>query len=219
MPFSVYTVCTKIYTMSKTLMEKLNDLATKAGFKFESKEGKVELSKVAEVKLSAEAKLEDGTIIATTADAWGAGVDVLVVDAEGKTSPAADGEYKLETGETLIVAGGVVSEIKPIEVEEEVEMEAEISARFEALANRIAALEGQNAELSTQLASVTESKTEAETKLKATEKQLVELSKKPAASSVKEVALKQERSIQKPEKPWSKMTYTERIIAGLNKAN
>lgn len=205
--------------MSKTLMEKLNDLATKAGFKFESKEGKVELSKVAEVKLSAEAKLEDGTIIATTADAWGAGVDVLVVDAEGKTSPAADGEYKLETGETLIVAGGVVSEIKPIEVEEEVEMEAEISARFEALANRIAALEGQNAELSTQLASVTESKTEAETKLKATEKQLVELSKKPAASSVKEVALKQERSIQKPEKPWSKMTYTERIIAGLNKAN
>lgn len=202
--------------MSKTLMEKLNDLAAKAGFKFESKEGKVELSKVAEVKLSAEAKLEDGTIIATTADAWGAGVDIVFVDAEGKTSPAADGEYKLETGETLIVAGGVVSEIKPIEVEEEVEMEAEISARFEALANRIAALEGQNAELSTQLASVTESKTEAETKLKATEKQLVELSKKPAASSVKEVALKQEQHKEQPKKSFSQMTYLERVKAELD---
>lgn len=201
--------------MSKTLMEKLNDLAAKAGFKFESKEGKVELSKVAEVKLSAEAKLEDGTVIATTADAWGAGVDILVYDAEGKTSPAADGEYKLETGETLIVAGGVVSEIKPIEVEEEVEMEAEISARFEALANRIAALEGQNAELSTQLASVTESKTEAETKLKATEKQLVELSKKPAASSVKEVALGKEKIEHKeqPKKSFAQMTTTERVLA------
>jgi len=201
--------------MSKTLMEKLNDLAAKAGFKFESKEGKVELSKVAEVKLSAEAKLEDGTVIATTADAWGAGVDILVVDAEGKTSPAADGEYKLETGETLIVADGVVSEIKPIEVEEEVEMEAEISARFEALANRIAVLEGQNAELSTQLASVTESKTEAETKLKATEKQLVELSKKPAASSVKEIALKQEQRQERTKKPLSQMSMTERVLANM----
>lgn len=202
--------------MSKTLMEKLNEGAAKFGFQFISKDGKVELSKVAEVKLSAEAKLEDGTIIATTADAWGAGVDILVVDAEGKTSPAADGEYKLETGETLIVAGGVVSEIKPIEVEEEVEMEAEISARFEALANRIAALEGQNAELSTQLASVTESKTEAETKLKATEKQLVELSKKPAASSVKEVALGKEKTTQeRAKKPLAQMSITERVIANL----
>ena len=112
--------------MSKTLMEKLNDLASKAGFKFESKEGKVELSKIAEVKLSAEAKLEDGTMIATTADAWGPGVDILVVDAEGKTTPAMDGEYKLETGETVVVVDGLVSEIRPVEVEEEVEMEAEI---------------------------------------------------------------------------------------------
>ena len=202
--------------MSKTLMEKLNDLASKAGFKFESKEGKVELSKIAEVKLSAEAKLEDGTMIATTADAWGPGVDILVVDAEGKTTPAMDGEYKLETGETVVVVDGLVSEIRPMEVEEEVEMEAEISARFEALANRIAALENQNTELSTQLASVTESKTNAETKLKATEKQLVELSKKPAASSVKEVALGKEKSKQEnAKKPLAQMSMTERVIANM----
>lgn len=205
--------------MSKDLEKKmslLDGVLAKVGLKFVSKEGKVELSKVAEVKLSAEAKLEDGTIIATTADAWGAGVDIVFVDAEGKTSPAADGEYKLETGETLIVAGGVVSEIKPIEVEEEVEMEAEISARFEALANRIAALETQNTELSTQLASVTELKTEAETKLKATEKQLVELSKKPAASSVKEVALGKEKPKQEnAKKPLSQMSLTERVLANM----
>ena len=196
-------------------MEKLNDLASKAGFKFESKEGKVELSKIAEVKLSAEAKLEDGTMIATTADAWGPGVDILVVDAEGKTTPAMDGEYKLETGETVVVVDGLVSEIRPMEVEE-VEMEAEISARFEALANRIAALETQNTELSTQLTSVTESKTEAETKLKATEKQLVELSKKPAASSVKEVALGKEKSKhENAKKPLAQMSMTERVIANM----
>jgi hypothetical protein len=202
--------------MSKTLMEKLNDLASKAGFKFESKEGKVELSKIAEVKLSAEAKLEDGTMIATTADAWGPGVDILIVDAEGKTTPAMDGEYKLETGETVVVVDGLVFEIKPMEVEEEVEMEAEISARFEALANRIADLESKNTELSTQLASVTESKTNAETKLKATEKQLVELSKKPAASSVKEVALGKEKpKHENAKKPLSQMSMTERVIANM----
>ena len=202
--------------MSKTLMEKLNDLASKAGFKFESKEGKVELSKIAAVKLSAEAKLEDGTMIATTADAWGPGVDILVVDAEGKTTPAMDGEYKLETGETVVVVDGLVSEIRPMEVEEEVEMEAEISARFEALADRIAALETQNTELSAQLTSVTELKTEAETKLKATEKKLVELSKKPAASSVKEVALGKEKSKQEnAKKPLSQMSMTERVIANM----
>jgi hypothetical protein len=202
--------------MSKTLMEKLNDLASKAGFKFESKEGKVELSKIATVKLSAEAKLQDGTMIATTADAWGPGVDILVVDAEGKTTPAMDGEYKLETGETVVVVDGLVSEIRPMEVEEEVEMEAEISARFEALANRIAALETQNTELSTQLASVTESKTNAETKLKATEKQLVELSKKPAASSVKEVALGKEKpKHENAKKPLAQMSMTERVIANM----
>jgi septal ring factor EnvC (AmiA/AmiB activator) len=166
--------------------------------------------------LSAEAKLEDGTMIATTADAWGPGVDILVVDAEGKTTPAMDGEYKLETGETVVVVDGLVSEIRPMEVEEEVEMEAEISARFEALANRIAALENQNTELSTQLASVTESKTNAETKLKATEKQLVELSKKPAASSVKEVALGKEKSKQEnAKKPLAQMSMTERVIANM----
>jgi hypothetical protein len=202
--------------MSKTLMEKLNDLASKAGFKFESKEGKVELSKIAEVKLSAEAKLEDGTMIATTADAWGPGVDILVVDAEGKTTPAMDGEYKLETGETVVVVDGLVSEIRPMEVEEEVEMEAEISARFEALADRIAALENQNTELSSQLTSVTELKAEAETKLKATEKKLVELSKKPAASSVKEVALGKEKSKQEnAKKPLAQMSMTERVIANM----
>jgi uncharacterized coiled-coil protein SlyX len=174
--------------MSKTLMEKLNTLAAKAGFKFESKDGKVELSKVAEVKLM-DAKLADGSTISTSSEEWAAGVDVVIVDADGNSSPAADGEYILESGESIVVAGGLVAEIKPKEEmkQEEVEMEAEITAKVDALISRVAELETANAAQATELASVQSKLSETETKLSAANAEVTKLSKKAAVASVKEV--------------------------------
>jgi len=54
------------------------------------------------------------------------------------TSPAADGEYKLADGSILVVAGGVVAEIKPVEVGEP---KPEEPNPMDALMSRIAAIE------------------------------------------------------------------------------
>lgn len=203
--------------MSK-LREKIDALLNKAGYKLESKDGKVELSKVAEVKLM-DAKLADGSTISTSSEEWAAGVDVVIVDADGNASPAADGEYILESGESIVVAGGLVAEIKPKEEmkQEDVEMEAEITAKVDALISRVAELETANAAQATELASVQSKLSETETKLSAANAEVTKLSKKAAAPSVKDVKVDLKKEDQKPEKPWSKMTYTERIMAGMKK--
>lgn len=203
--------------MSK-LREKIDALLHKAGYKLESKEGKVELSKVAEVKLM-DAKLADGSTISTPSEEWAVGVEVVSVDAEGNSTPVADGEYILESGESIVVAGGVVSEIKPKEAEVDVEMEAEITAKVDALISRVAELENANATQATELASLQSKLSETETKLSAANAEVTKLSKQAAVSSVKEVKAVELKKEEKPAKAWSQMTYKERIIAGMAKAN
>ena len=79
-----------------------------------------------EVKLEFQTRLEDGTIIVSTADALEASVDVSVLTEDGTTIPLPVGTYKTEDGVGFTVEEeGVISEILDEEVEEEEAKEEE----------------------------------------------------------------------------------------------
>jgi hypothetical protein len=72
------------------------------------------------VNLEYQAKLEDGTIIVSTAESLEAGVDISVLTEDGTTMLLPVGEYKTEEGQGFSVeVEGVVAEIYEEEVEEE----------------------------------------------------------------------------------------------------
>jgi len=78
------------------------------------------LDKQEEVSLEFQAKLEDGTIIVSTADSLEAGVDVSVLTEDGTTMLLPVGEYKTEDGQGFSVeVEGVVAELYEEEVVEE----------------------------------------------------------------------------------------------------
>lgn len=75
-----------------------------------------------EVKLAFEAKLADGTIIVSEADALAEGVVVNVLSEDGTQTPLPAGTFELEDGSTFTTdEAGVVTEVS---AEEEVEEEA-----------------------------------------------------------------------------------------------
>ena len=75
-----------------------------------------------EVKMEWQSKLEDGTIVVSTADTLEAGVDASVLTEDGTTIPLPIGTYKTEDGVTFrIEEEGVVAEVMESETEEEVE--------------------------------------------------------------------------------------------------
>ena len=72
------------------------------------------------VNLEYQAKLEDGTIIVSTAESLEAGVDISVLTEDGTTMLLPVGEYKTEDGIGFSVeVEGVVAEIYEEQVEEE----------------------------------------------------------------------------------------------------
>lgn len=72
------------------------------------------------VNLEYQAKLEDGTIIVSTAESLESGVDISVLTEDGTTMLLPVGEYKTEDGQGFSVeVEGVVAEIYEEEVEEE----------------------------------------------------------------------------------------------------
>ena len=72
------------------------------------------------VNLEYQAKLEDGTIIVSSADSLEAGVDISVLTEDGTTMLLPVGEYKTEDGQGFSVeVEGVVAELYEEEVEEE----------------------------------------------------------------------------------------------------
>ncbi len=72
------------------------------------------------VNLEYQAKLEDGTIIVSTAESLESGVDISVLTEDGTTMLLPVGEYKTEDGQGFSVeVEGVVAEIMEEEVEEE----------------------------------------------------------------------------------------------------
>ena len=83
------------------------------------------------VNLEYQAKLEDGTIIVSTAESLEAGVDISVLTEDGTTMLLPVGEYKTEDGQGFSVeVEGVVAEIMEEEeevVEEETPVEEEAS--------------------------------------------------------------------------------------------
>jgi hypothetical protein len=195
-----------------TTIEKINSLFKKFNVNLEVAEPSKE--EVAKVEMMAEGILEDGTKIGTSADAWSEGVDIFIVDADGNQQPLPDGEYKLTDGTTLLVEGGLLKSIAPMEEEvvveeqaEEVENSAEqtiTTAQVEALMNLVAKLE-------VALSDEKKKNTLNETKV-------AELSKAPAVESVKnskQTTNKNNKNVQL--KSFKKMTYSERISNILNK--
>ena len=79
-----------------------------------------------EVKFEVQAKLVDGTIIVSTADALAEGVDISVLTEDGTTIELPIGEYETEDGVTFVVEeAGVIATVGEAEVVEEEEAPAE----------------------------------------------------------------------------------------------
>lgn len=103
------------------------------------------LDKKDEVTLSFQAKLEDGTIVVSEADALAEGVDVSVLAEDGSILPMPIGEYRTEdslafTVEVEGIIASVSQEEAPEEeeiVEEAPEEEAELEATEEVAAEEV----------------------------------------------------------------------------------
>ena len=74
------------------------------------------------IKLEWQSKLEDGTIVVSTADALAEAVDVSVLTEDGTTIPLPIGTYKTADGVTFVVAEeGIVDSVSESETEEVIE--------------------------------------------------------------------------------------------------
>ena len=86
-----------------------------------------------EVTLAWQSKLEDGTIVVSTAETLEEGVDASVLTEDGTTIPLPIGTYKTEDGLTFRSEDdGVVAEVMESETEEKEEASEEVKAEEEA---------------------------------------------------------------------------------------
>jgi hypothetical protein len=187
------------------LREKVNALFAKHNVSLSAEE-------VVEVKQMVEAILEDGTSIYSDSDTWAAGVRVFGKDAEGNEVVLADGEYKTAESIIVVVADGVVTELKPME-EEKPEVEVVIE---EEQTSEVVAEESLSAEVEGLLSLVAKLESELSEMKKANENlssEVTKLSAQPAASSIKEV----KQAKQTPSKPYAKMSAEERFLFHLKK--
>lgn len=187
------------------LREKVNALFAKHNVSLSAEE-------VVEVKQMVEAILEDGTSIYTDSDTWAAGVRVFSKDADGNEVVVLDGEYKTADGQVVVVSGGLVEEIKPME-EEKPEVEVVIE---EEQTSEVVAEESLNAEVEGLLSLVAKLESELSEMKKANEtlsSEVTKLSAQPAAPSIKEV----KQAKQTPSKPYHKMSAEERFLFNLKK--
>jgi hypothetical protein len=154
--------------MIQDILNKFTPMLSKHGIKLSVEET------ATKVVMAVEGALSDGSMIYSSADAFAEGVDVFVMDADGNPTPLADGEYTLDNGMTIVVAAGVIESMAEAITEEpsvEIEVEQEVAETYskeqvEGLLNNII--------------------TEFEAKLSAAEKRITELSKAPAATTVKQ---------------------------------
>ena len=101
-----------------------------------------------EIKLEWQSKLEDGTIVVSTAETLEAGVDVSVLTEDGTTIPLPIGTYKTEDGVSFrIEEEGVVAEVMESETEEVVEEELADVEDWAGMEKRIQNLEDAVAKL------------------------------------------------------------------------
>jgi hypothetical protein len=188
------------------LREKVNALFAKHNVSLSAEE-------VVEVKQMVEAILEDGTSIYSDSDTWAAGVRVFAKDADGNEVVVADGEYKTAEGIIVVVSGGLVAELKPMEEEEKPEVEVIIE---EEQATEVVAEETFNAEVEGLLSLVTKLESELAEMKKANAElssNVEKLSAQPAVQSIKEV----KQAKQTPAKSYNKMSAEERFLFHLKK--
>ena len=97
----------------------------------------IQLSADGEIKKEeqmAMAILADGTEVYSPDAEFKVGSELFVMDADGNPVPAPDGEHTTAEGKVIVVAGGVITEVKePMEEEPkvEIEIEEEKQAAFE----------------------------------------------------------------------------------------
>jgi len=201
-----------LYISFKQTINRIMNLREKVNALFAKHNVSLSAEEVVEVKQMVEAILEDGTSIYSDSDVWAAGVRVFGKDAEGNEVVLADGEYKTAESIIVVVADGVVTELKPMEEESpevevvieeeqtsEVVAEESLSAEVEGLLSLVAKLESELADIKKANAELSS--------------EVTKLSAQPAASSIKEV--KQAKQV--PSKSYSKMTAEERYLFNLKK--
>ena len=197
-----------LYILFKQTINRIMNLREKVNALFAKHNVSLSAEEVVEVKQMVEAILEDGTSIYSDSDVWAAGVRVFGKDADGNEVALMDGEYKTAESIIVVVADGVVTELKPMEeespeveviIEEEQSSTESLSAEVEGLLSLVAKLESEladakkaNAELSSEV---------------------TKLSAQPAATSIKEV----KQAKQTPSKPYHKMSAEERFLFNLKK--
>ena len=201
------------YLGTKLLIKHIMNLREKVNALFAKHNVSLSAEEVVEVKQMVEAILEDGTSIYTDSDAWAAGVRVFTKDAEGNEVAVMDGEYKTAEAVTVVVADGVVTEIKPME-EEKPEVEVVIE---EEQATEVVAEETFNAEVEGLLSLVAKLESELAEMKKANAElssNVEKLSAQPAVQSIKEVKQNKQSA---PSKPYAKMSAEERFLFHLKK--
>jgi len=184
------------------LREKVNALFVKHNVSLTAEET------VVDVKQMVEAILADGTSIYSDSDTWAPGVRVLSKDADGNEVVVADGEYTTAEGVIVVVADGLLVELKPMveEPEVEVEVEAEKQSTDESLSKEVEGLLSLVAKLESELS-------EAKKANENLSSEVTKLSAQPAVQSIKEV----KQAKQTPSKPYAKMSAEERFVFHLKK--
>ena len=184
------------------LREKVNALFAKHNVSLSAEE-------VVDVKQMVEAILEDGTSIYSDSDTWAAGVRVFAKDAEGNEVVVADGEYTTAEGVIVVVADGLLVELKPMVEEPEVEVEVEETeqAKEETFNAEVEGLLSLVAKLESELADIKKANTELSANVE-------KLSAQPAATSIKEV---KQSKVSAPSKSYNKMSAEERFLFHLKK--
>jgi hypothetical protein len=201
-----------LYISFKQTINRIMNLREKVNALFAKHNVSLSAEEVVEVKQMVEAILEDGTSIYSDSDVWAAGVRVFGKDAEGNEVALMDGEYKTAESIIVVVADGVVTELKPME-EEAPEVEVVIE---EEQTSEVVAEESLNAEVEGLLSLVAKLESELADIKKANEtlsSEVTKLSAQPAASSIKEV----KQAKQTPSKPYAKMSAEERFLFHLKK--
>jgi hypothetical protein len=196
-----------LYLGTKHLINTYMNLREKVNALFAKHNVSLSAEEVVDVKQMVEAILADGTSIYSDSDTWATGVRVLTKDAEGNEVVVADGEYTTAEGVIVVVADGLLVELKPmVEEEPEVEVEEEKQSTDESLSKEVEGLLSLVAKLESELS-------EAKKANENLSSEVTKLSAQPAATSIKEV----KQAKQTASKPYHKMSAEERFIFHLKK--
>ena len=199
------------YLGTKLLIKHIMNLREKVNALFAKHNVSLSAEEVVEVKQMVEAILEDGTSIYSDSDAWAVGVRVFTKDVDGNEVVVMDGEYKTAEAVTVVVADGVVAELRPMEEEEAPEVEITVEeteqAKEETFNAEVEGLLSLVAKLESELAEMKKANAELSSNVE-------KLSAQPAVQSIKEVKQNKQNA---PSKPYNRMSAEERFVFHLNK--